>query len=189
MAGQCRPLQKPARFPMVLSIDEVEAMLAQVSGVHGLMVRLAYGLKLRLMECLRLRVKDVDLSRREILVRDGKGAKDRVAMLPSRLVVAACIYPTRSNASIRQPVRVGRGSGYFRRVACRWIRPVGLNAGIMRMKKACSERSRRLWHAQESPSPCRCTRCAISSPRICWSWVTTSAPCRSYSVIRMCRRP
>ncbi|MFB0935494.1 MAG: integron integrase [Propionivibrio sp.] len=52
------------------------------------MIRLAYGSGLRLMECLRLRVKDVDLSRREILVRDGKGAKDRVTMLPGRLVSA-----------------------------------------------------------------------------------------------------
>lgn len=80
--------KKPARLPTVLSIDEVDALLAQVSGVHGLMIRLAYGSGLRLMECLRLRVKDVDLSRREILVRDGKGAKDRVTMLPGRLVSA-----------------------------------------------------------------------------------------------------
>ena len=80
--------KKPARLPTVLSIDEVDALLAQVSGTHGLMIRLAYGAGLRLMECLRLRVKDVDLSRREILVRDGKGAKDRVTMLPGRLVGA-----------------------------------------------------------------------------------------------------
>ena len=61
-------------------------MLAQLDGVHGLMAGILYGCGLRLMECLRLRVKDVDFAYRQILVRDGKGAKDRVTMLPERLV-------------------------------------------------------------------------------------------------------
>lgn len=185
-------------------------MLAQVSGVHGLMVRLAYGSGLRLMECLRLRVKDVDLSRREILVRDGKGAKDRVTMLPSCLVDAIRVNVLHASRLFDADRAAGRCGVYLPHVLERkcpaagtsWPRfwlflsdrlsvdpRSGIGAGIMRMKKACSERSRRLWHAQESPSPCRCTRCAIPSPRICWSRVTTSIPCRNYSVIWMCRRP
>ena len=77
--------KKPARLPTVLNEREVECVLALMEGVHGLMARLIYGSGLRLSECLRLRIKDVDFERREVLVRDGKGAKDRVTMLPSRL--------------------------------------------------------------------------------------------------------
>ena len=78
--------KKPARLPTVLNEREVECILALMEGVHGLMARLIYGAGLRLLECLRLRVKDIDFDRKEVLVRDGKGAKDRVTMLPSRLV-------------------------------------------------------------------------------------------------------
>jgi len=78
--------KKPRRLPVVLNRAEVERLLAQLEGTHDLMVRLLYGTGMRLMECCRLRVKDVDLSRREIVVRDGKGGKDRVTMLPEILV-------------------------------------------------------------------------------------------------------
>ena len=77
--------KRPARLPVVLTPAEVEAVLAPVTGTTGLILRLLYGTGMRIMECLRLRVKDVDFARREILVRDGKGAKDRVTMLPMRL--------------------------------------------------------------------------------------------------------
>ena len=62
------------------------AILDRVTGTHGLMARLLYGTGMRLMECVRLRVKDVDFERAEIVVRDGKGAKDRVTMLPQALI-------------------------------------------------------------------------------------------------------
>ena len=78
--------KRPVRLPVVLSIGETETLLAQLRGVHWLMASLLYGAGLRLMECLRLRVKDVDFAYRQILVRDGKGEKDRVTMLPERLV-------------------------------------------------------------------------------------------------------
>ena len=77
--------KKPARLPTVLNESEVARILALAEGVHGLMLRLIYGAGLRLHDCLRLRVKDVDFERLEILVRDGKGAKDRVTMLPATL--------------------------------------------------------------------------------------------------------
>ena len=80
--------KRPVRLPVVLSPGEVAALLAQLDGVHGLMAGILYGCGLRLMECLRLRVKDVDFAYRQILVRDGKGEKDRVTMLPERLVQA-----------------------------------------------------------------------------------------------------
>jgi integron integrase len=74
--------KKPKRLPVVLTPDEVRGLLAQLAGVHWLVAVLLYGAGLRLMEALRLRVQDVDFKRREILVREGKGFKDRVTMLP-----------------------------------------------------------------------------------------------------------
>ncbi len=73
----------PERLPVVLSREEVTAVLKQLTGTVKLMVVLLYGAGLRLRECLELRVKDVDFDRREILIRQGKGQKDRVTMLPS----------------------------------------------------------------------------------------------------------
>ncbi|MDD2834118.1 MAG: integron integrase [Methylotenera sp.] len=76
----------PKRLPVVLTKEEVQAMLNRLDGTMWLIASLLYGSGLRVMECLRLRVKDVDLARREILVREGKGFKDRVTMLPVSLV-------------------------------------------------------------------------------------------------------
>jgi integron integrase len=70
------------RLPEVLSREEVKRFIALTEGTSGLMLRLLYGAGLRLMECIRLRVKDVDFERGVISIRDGKGGKDRVVMLP-----------------------------------------------------------------------------------------------------------
>lgn len=78
--------KRPARLPVVLDRREVQAVLAGVTGTSWLVAALLYGAGLRLLEALRLRIKDVDLNRRELIVRDGKGQKDRVTMLPERLV-------------------------------------------------------------------------------------------------------
>lgn len=80
--------QKPRRLPTVLDKEEVFALLGELQGVHWLVATLLYGSGLRLMETLRLRVKDVDIKRGEILVREGKGFKDRVTMLPKVAVEA-----------------------------------------------------------------------------------------------------
>lgn len=83
--GEVVRARKPGRLPVVQSRDEVKAILSHVSGAEWLMVSLMYGAGLRLMECLRLRVQDVDSARNEITVRDGKGSKDRLTMLPGSL--------------------------------------------------------------------------------------------------------
>lgn len=80
--------KKPQRLPVVLTPDEVARVLAIMEGTPALMARLLYGSGLRLMECVRMRVKDVDFERREILVREAKGNKDRVTMLPQGVVDA-----------------------------------------------------------------------------------------------------
>jgi integron integrase len=80
--------KKPTRLPVVLTVAETTALLGELVGVHWLMGSLLYGTGMRLMECVRLRVKDVDFARREILVRQGKGHKDRHTMLPRALIDA-----------------------------------------------------------------------------------------------------
>jgi integrase len=75
-----------AHLPVVLTMEEVRAVLGRLTGVNWLIASLLYGSGLRLMEAVRLRVKDVEFTRRELLVRDGKGGKDRVTMLPDRLI-------------------------------------------------------------------------------------------------------
>jgi integron integrase len=77
--------RKPKRLPVVMTREEVKNVLAQLRCDKWLMASLMHGAGLRLFECLQLRIKDIDFSRNELLVRDGKGAKDRVTMLPESL--------------------------------------------------------------------------------------------------------
>jgi integron integrase len=78
--------KKPQRLPVVMTVEETRRVLANLEGQWSLVGKLLYGTGMRLMEGLRLRVKDVDFARREITVRSGKGDKDRITMLPSSLV-------------------------------------------------------------------------------------------------------
>jgi len=83
--GEVIRAKKPQRLPVVMSRQEVRAVLSELESDKLLAASLMYGTGLRLMECLELRVQDIDFSRNEILVRNGKGAKDRVTMLPGTL--------------------------------------------------------------------------------------------------------
>lgn len=78
--------KKPVHLPVVLTRQEVRAVLSRLRGVHHLQASLLYGAGLRLLECCQLRVQDLDLSRRELLVRRGKGSKDRITMIPAALI-------------------------------------------------------------------------------------------------------
>ena len=75
--------KRPARVPTVLTRAEVQSILAKLKSTQWIMAGLLYGAGLRLRECLKLRVKDIDFGYDQIIVRDGKGAKDRVTMLPA----------------------------------------------------------------------------------------------------------
>ncbi|HET7875347.1 MAG TPA: integron integrase [Methylomirabilota bacterium] len=77
--------KRPHHLPVVLTRDEVRAVLDQIHGVPRLMAFLLYGAGLRLLECVRLRVKDIDVARNQIVVRSGKGDKDRLTMLPAAI--------------------------------------------------------------------------------------------------------
>lgn len=103
----------PTRLPVVLTKAEVQSLLGNMSGLHWLMACLLYGTGLRLMECVRLRVKDVDLNRKEILVRDGKGHKDRVTMLPLTLIQPLREQLSKTKAQHALDLQAGGGSVYM----------------------------------------------------------------------------
>lgn len=83
--GDYARAKRPKQLPSVLSRQEVSALLANLEGLQYLMAALLYGSGMRLMECVRLRVQDIDFSYHQILIRNGKGAKDRVVPLPHKL--------------------------------------------------------------------------------------------------------
>jgi integron integrase len=97
------------RIPVVLTRDEVKEVLRHLRGTKRLVVMLLYGSGLRLLECLRLRVKDIDFGRGEILVRRGKGAKDRVTMLPGSVRVPLSKHLEVVRARHRRDVDLGAG--------------------------------------------------------------------------------
>ena len=100
---------RPKRLPTVLRRAEVAQVLANLSGTYWLIAALLYGSGLRLLECLRLRVKDVDFHHRRLVVREGKGSKDRMTVLPLALVSPLTDHLRRTRALHRQAIRTGVG--------------------------------------------------------------------------------
>jgi site-specific recombinase XerD len=142
--------KRPQRLPIVLTREEVRAALQPLEGVPRLMAHLLYGAGLRLLECCRLRVQDVDFASNQIVVRTGKGEKDRVTMLPA--VVKADLArhlegvreqhgrdlqygrvgsssPTRSGGSTQTRAGSGCGSGSSPRRASMWTATPTSGAG------------------------------------------------------------
>ncbi len=105
--------KKPERLPVVLTRDETRALLDQLKGVNHLIASLLYGSGLRLMEALRLRVKDIEFHYNQIIVRDGKGAKDRVTMLPLSLKDPLRDQLKRACAIHQADLREGFGAVYL----------------------------------------------------------------------------
>ncbi len=200
----------PKRIPSVLTREEVASLLAALppDELATLVARLLYGTGMRLMEGLRLRVKDLDFDRHVIIVRQAKGNKDRVVMLPRSLVPAlrAQVLAARGSttatpnaAALRCRMRwspstpgsanVGDGSGSFLPQACQLILEAVSSAAITFMKSDCRGLSRRRWHLRVFTSRCRSTPCATPSPPTCCRLAPTSAPCKSCSGIRMSAPP
>jgi integron integrase len=105
--------KKPQRLPVVLTRSEVAAALGRLDGEVWLMSSLLYGAGLRLMECLRLRVKDVDFEYQQIVVRDGKGQKDRVTMLPGVVIEPLNRHLERVKAIHQKELPEGFGEVYL----------------------------------------------------------------------------
>ncbi len=103
----------PKRLPVVLNRDEIQAILSRLTGTQWLIASLLYGTGMRIMECLRLRVQDVDFTRHEILIRDGKGFKDRVTMLPVSLVASLQAHLLQVKALHESDLAQGFGAVYL----------------------------------------------------------------------------
>jgi len=105
--------KRPQRLPVVLTRTEVRSLLAHLEGTEWLMASITYGGGLRLLECLRLRVKDLEFDRGEILVRDGKGNKDRITMLPRSLVEPLRTHLARVRSLHERDIGDGFGRVYL----------------------------------------------------------------------------
>ena len=103
----------PKKLPVVLTVAEVQAVLSRLSGSHLLIASLLYGGGMRLMEAVRLRVQDVEFSRHEIIVREGKGFKDRVTMLPEAVVVQLKAHLVKVKALHEEDLAQGYGEVYL----------------------------------------------------------------------------
>lgn len=108
--GEVVRARRPTRLPVVMTRDEVKSVLAHLAGDKRLMASLMYGAGLRLMECLQLRVQDIDFSRNEILVRNGKGAKDRMTMLPESVKPPLRDHLKRAKAIHERDIAEGWGA-------------------------------------------------------------------------------
>jgi integron integrase len=148
--------RRPKRLPVVLTREEVNALLARIEGTPGLMLRLIYGTGMRIMECLRLRVKDVDFARGEIVIREGKGSKDRVTMLPASLVAPLTQHLARVKLLHDSDLRAGYGDVYLPFALARKYPNAGREWGWQYVfpssKRSIDPRSgvTRRWHAHEA---------------------------------------
>jgi integrase len=191
------------RLPVVLSRDEVVAVLRLLEGEHRLFAQLLYGTGMRIAEAQQLRVKDLDFAHGAVIVRSSKGGKDRVLMLPQSLVPAlreqlakarmfwsadqaagtAGVYMP--DALDRKYPRAGASWPWF------WVFPQDHHsvdraaawcAAIICTTRPFSGPSSAPCRAQASPSRPRRIRCAMPLPRTCCRLAMTSARCRSCSV-------
>ena len=101
--------KRPQHLPVVLTRDEVRAVLQRLDGVSRLMALLLYGAGLRLLECCHLRVKDIDVATDQIVIRNGKGGTDRVTMLPAALKGALIAHLERARGQHQADLRHGAG--------------------------------------------------------------------------------
>jgi len=104
---------KPKRVPTVLSRDEAKRVIAKMDGIYKLMTQIMYGSGLRLMEVMRLRVKDLDFANRQIIVRDGKGENDRLTMFPDSLLEPLRLHLKQVKAQHDLDLSMGYGTVYL----------------------------------------------------------------------------
>jgi integron integrase len=197
--------RKPARLPVVLSVTEVRAVLARLEGKHALMASLLYGAGLRLMECVRLRVKDVDFEYRQITVRDGKGHKDRVTMIPEKMLQPLQAHLEAVKVLHGQDLAEGFGEVYlpyalerkYPSAGKEWgwqyvfpaaKRAVDPRSGVVRRhhvdEQSLQRAVRRAVRAAGLSKPASCHTFRHSFATTCCRPATTSAPSRSCSGTR-----
>lgn len=182
----------PRSLPVVLTPTEVRELLLHMQGTTGLMAQLLYGTGMRVMEVLRLRVKDVEFARREIVVREGKGNKDRVTVLSENLMRPLQAQLDHARALHEKDVQAGLGRVYLphalavkyphadRTWAWQWVFPSPVRA----MERRHHRYSARRRGGPALPSRSRRTCYAVRLPPTCCRPAMTSAPCRSCWAMR-----
>ena len=131
--------RRPRRLPVVLARAQVRALLEAMSGTHQLMARLMYGTGMRLLECVRLRIKDIDFDYRQIVIRDAKGGKDRIVPLPDLLPEGLMTHLTRVRELFEEDRAQGFGEVFlpdglsrkFRGAARDWIWQYAFPSGLL----------------------------------------------------------
>lgn len=197
--------KRPQRLPVVLSTGQVTALLGCLSGREALMAALLYGSGLRLMECVRLRVKDVDFARGELTIRAGKGSKDRVTVLPTAIRAdlrrqIECVRSLHMSdlakglGAVYLPFALARkypaltgnwpGNTSFPPRAARSIRAMVRASGTT-SKRCCSAQSGARRSVWEWTSRSPLTPCVTALPRTCLSPARISARSRNCWAIRM----
>jgi len=193
--------KRPTRLPVVLTREEVKKVLGCLSGIPWLMAMILYGAGLRLMECCRLRVKDVDFSRNQIVVRAGKGDKDRHTMLPATVKEALLRHLQAVKRQHEEGVRMGLGGVALPNALERKYPHAGKEWGWQWVFPATSHYTdavtgeKRRHHLHESVlqrafkearlkagifSLPAATRCDTPLPLTYWKMVTTSEQFKSY---------
>lgn len=200
--GEVVRAKRPVRLPVVLTRAEVRAVLSRLEGQPRLVALLLYGAGLRLLEALSLRVKDVDFGAGQLLVRHGKGGKDRVTMLPQSAAIPLAHHLeavrhvhardlTRGGGRVVLPDALERkypaagrewaGSGCSRHPAAIWTPPPGSGGATTCTNRPCSVPCAPPCCGLVSPSRRVATRSGTASRPICWRTTTISAPCRNCS--------
>ena len=201
------PAKRPERLPVVLTREEVRAVMGHLEGVHRLMAGLMYGAGLRLMETVRLRIKDVDFGQNHLVVRDGKGAKDRVTVLPGSLVGAMRDQITIVGVLHRRDVAEGFGRVHLPGALARKYpeadRELGWQYLFPAAKRGVDPRTGAVHRHHLAETPCRrwsrgpcdgrrfprtrvATPSATASPRTCSKAARTFARCRNCWAIATC---
>lgn len=197
--GVNRSAQK-RRNPSVLTKEEVRALFQFMENDMRLLAQLLYGTGMRLMEGLRLRIKDVDFDRHVIIVREAKGNKDRVVMLP-RSLATRLRQQLGSARSVWEQDRQAQRNGVqtphalekkYPKVGSTWwwfwlfpsptlsVDPVsGGSAVTICLRSGCNVPSKRRWRRRAFANRCQSTHCGTVLPRICCKRAPTSAWCRN----------
>jgi integron integrase len=169
---------KPVRLPVMLTRDEVRSVLRHLNGRSRLVMGLLYGSGLRLSESLELRVKDLDLERREMIVRNGKGAKDRVTAIPAKLVTPLRIHVAALATWYERERNIGAPGVSVPDAVKRKYPGASTSFGwhwIFPSRSMCVDPYD--GSVRDMPDA---TRFATVSPRICSNRAATSAPCRNF---------
>jgi integrase len=202
--------KRPTTLPPVLTRAEVREVLAALEGTPRVVALVLYGAGVRLLEALQLRVKDVDLAQHQLTVRAGKGAKDRITLLPEAAAAPLADHLARVRALHARDVARGAGTvalpgalarkypNAARAWGWQWVFPAARlyrdaadgAVGRHHYHESAVQRASgpRRWR-RGSRSASAATRSGTASPRTCWRTGTTSGPSRSCWATRTCGRP